>query len=79
MGQKWFRNAHELCRYYPRIQFVREYLQEIRAVDGTIPMPNLVIARFLDRNFVAPPFVSLRLEQAISKVRKLHGLKVIGK
>src|SRR3569833_313807 len=73
LGQKWFRYAHELCRYIPRIQFVREYLEEVRAVDGVRPMPNLLIARFLERNFVAPPFASLRLEQAITKVRKLHG------
>ncbi|GAQ90163.1 hypothetical protein KFL_006070050 [Klebsormidium nitens] len=45
LGQKWFRNAHELCRYFPRIQFVREYLEEVRAVDGVRPMPNLLIAR----------------------------------
>lgn len=72
-GLTWARTSREIFKYFPRIEFVREYLQEVSLVDGVRPVPKLMLTRFLENDFVPPPFLSLRLEQAILKVRKLHG------
>lgn len=72
-GLTWARTSREIFKYFPRIEFVREYLQEVSLVDGVRPVPKLMLTRFLENDFVLPPFLSLRLEQAILKVRKLHG------
>ncbi len=72
-GRTWARNSRELFRYFPRIELVREYLQEISAVDGVRPLPRLVINRLLEPHYVPQDFLSIRLANAIKKVRKLHG------
>lgn len=72
-GNMWTRTSKEIFKYYPRLEFVQEYLNEIKAVDGIQPGPRFILSRFLEAQYRPPSFITLRLEQAIMKVRRLHG------
>lgn len=72
-GQKWYRASNQVRKYYPRLDFTALYLDMIKEIDGREPTGREIERRFVEEVYNAPSFVTLRIAENLTRIRKTVG------
>jgi hypothetical protein len=72
-GQKWYRAANQIRRYYPRLDFTKEYLDLMKKINAQVPTDREIEQRFVEQGYQAPTFVTLRIAEKLMRIRKTVG------
>jgi hypothetical protein len=72
-GKKWYRASNQIRRYYPRLDFTKEYLDLMKKIDAQVPTGREIEQRFVEQVHQAPSFVALRIAEKLMRIRKTVG------
>jgi hypothetical protein len=69
-GQKWYRALSQVRKYYPRLDFTKLYMDRIKEIDDREPTGKEIEMRFVEETYNAPSFVTLRIAESLTRIRK---------
>jgi hypothetical protein len=72
-GQKWYRASNQVRKYYPRLDFTKLYMDRIKEIDDQEPTGKEIEMRFVEETYNAPSFVTLRIAEKLTRIRKVVG------
>jgi cell fate (sporulation/competence/biofilm development) regulator YlbF (YheA/YmcA/DUF963 family) len=78
-GQKWYRASNQVQKHYPRLDFTKLYMDGIKEIDDREPTGKEIEMRFVEKTYNAPSFVTLRIAEKLTRIRKAVGFLPAGK
>jgi hypothetical protein len=72
-GQKWYRASNQVRKYYPRLDFTKLYMDRFKEIDDQEPTGKEIEMCFVEETYNAPSFVTLRIAEKLTRIRKAVG------